>query len=44
MTLISTRQDPEEQEEAFKVQPYSAWGLVDAGPQRFPTRKEEDLV
>jgi hypothetical protein len=31
--LVSTRQDPEEQEEDFKVQPYSVRGLVDT---RYP--------
>ena len=43
-TLVPARQDLEEQDKAYRAQPWSARGLVDAGPTGYPARKREDLV
>jgi hypothetical protein len=28
----------------LRVQPWNAWGLINAGPMGYPARKGEDLV
>ena len=43
-TLVLAQQDLEEQNKASGVQPWSARGLVDAGPMGYTTRKRGGLV
>ena len=42
--LVPTQQDLKEQSKTFRAQPWSARGLVDAGPIGYPAREREDLV
>ena len=44
MTFVTTHQDLKEQSETFRAQPWSARGLIDAGPIGYPAREREDLV
>ena len=43
-TLVPARQDLKEQDEASRTQPWSARGLVGAGPTGYPARKGEELA